>query len=205
MGTYGAAWQSGGYCGSGNVEPLIGSLCGRTAVVVGSAFTVFEELRYVLTRYVEPIVFAVNDIGMFLPKVDHWVSLHADNLGVWKAVRWLQARNMEACKYHTPDPRPVTDYCWERLTPMFCLSGYFAMQIAYIMGAQLVILVGCPGEPVRRFFEAGARTDFGYGGSQFNGDQGVRAQLEHEMHRLPDFKNKVRSTSGWTKTYFGAA
>lgn len=204
MGTYGSAWQTGGYSGSGNVEPLIGSLQGKTAIIAGNAVGVFGEVDTVLALHPDAIVFAVNDVGMYLPRVDHWVSLHADNLGVWKAVRWLTHHQMEAAKYHSVTARPVVDFLWEGLTPCFALSGYFAMQIAYILGAREIILCGCPGSPVRRFFEARLREDgFGYGGGLKGSDKGIREQLEKEMERVPELRKKVRSTSGFTRTFFG--
>jgi len=36
-------WRAKGYSGAGNVEPLIGALEGRTAVVCGNAVGVFED------------------------------------------------------------------------------------------------------------------------------------------------------------------
>ena len=202
MGTYGAAWATGGYCGSGNVASLIGTLAGRVAIVAGGAHTVFDDLEVALEKHSDAVVFAVNDVGMFLPKLDHWVSLHHDKLAVWKQVRWLTTRHREDTKYHSVDANPAIDYVWEGLTPLFTLSGYFAMQIAHVMGASRIVLCGCPGAPERRFFEAAKRSDFGYGGG--DDSHGVREQIEKEMARLPDFKHKVRSTSGWTKTFFGA-
>lgn len=203
MGTYGATWEAAGYCGSGPVSELIDSLRGRSAVVCGSAETVFDDMK-IIERLDNPIVFAVNAVGMFLPKVDHWVSLHADHLGAWKAVRWLQAHDQERTKYHAETARPFIDYVWEGLRPLFCLSGYFAMQVAHIMGAELIVLCGCPGDGTRSFFSQKARTDFFYGGGVNGSDKGVREQVEHEMKRLPSFKLKVRSMSGWTREYFGS-
>lgn len=194
MGSYGASWIAAGYSGCGNVEDLIGTLGGYTVVVCGNAAGVFDELTDALSRAEKPIIFAVNDIGMFLPKVDHWVSLHGEKMEHWMNVRWDQ--NFSSPIMHSiQDVHPVT-IIWDKLTPLMALSGYFAMQIAYIMGASQIVLCGCPGEPKARFFEGSKREDFDYAG-------GTRDQLIGEMNRLPDFKNRVRSMSGWTKSYFG--
>jgi|SRR3990167_5860737 len=203
MGNYGASWESRGYCGGGNVADLINSLRYRPAVICGNGKNVFDELTEVLRIYVDPVIFAVNDVGMFLPKIDHWVSLHSDFLSAWKAVRWLHPKEKEDVFYHSIDKRPFIDYIWQGLTPMFALSGYFAMQIAYIMGAELIILCGCPGDDAKRFFDLIPRDDFSYGGGENGSDKGVREQLINEMERLPDFKNKVRSLGGWTNSFFG--
>lgn len=206
MGTYGSAWQTGGYSGPASVAPLIGSLDGREVIVVGSADTVFEELDHAQNLYPEAAIFAVNDIGMFLPKIDHWFSLHGDKLGAWKSVRWLESHDYEDTKYHSTGKFPYINYNWEGLCPLFALSGYFAMQCAYIMGAPLIILAGCHGSPARRFFDtirAFKGRDFGYGGGAHGSDAGIKDQVIKEMARVPEFYRKVRSTGGWTKEYFG--
>lgn len=203
MGIYGSDWQHKGYCGRGSVAGLLDCHQGRPALVVGSGEGVFQEVRDATARLNDPVVFAANDVGMYLPKLDHWVSLHTDNLGAWKAVRWLHAKEKEVTQYHGVDARPFVDHVWTGLTPIFCLSGYFAMQLAWLMGCSPIVLCGCPGDSARRFFDVEARRDFGYGGLQSGSDHGVREQIEQEMRRLPEFKTVVRSMSGWTKSYFG--
>lgn len=203
MGTYGATWQAGGYSGAGPVRGLLGSLAGRPALVAGSAAGVFAEVAAAERQLDRPVIVAANDVGMYLPRLDHWVSLHADHLAAWKAVRWLHARTKETTQYHSEVGGAVVDHVWERLTPLFCLSGYFAMQIAWLMGCRPIVLCGCPGEPAPRFFEAEPRADFGYGSGAAGSDRGVREQIEREMARVPDFKAAVRSMSGWTRDFFG--
>jgi hypothetical protein len=164
---------------------------------------VFEEFEKARKLFPDAIIYGVNDVGMYLEKMDHWVSLHADNLGPWKSVRWTKAFPSEHTEYHSVTSRPFVDHLWEGLTPLFALSGYFAMQLAYIMGAENIVLCGCPGDSTRRFFEAVARPDFGYGSGTAGSDSGVRQQVENEMKRLPEFKARVRSLGGWTRDFFG--
>ena len=205
MGTYGSDWEARGYAGKGNVSALLGSLTGRSAIVCGGGAGVFEEMRQarVLLDVSDPVVFAVNEVGMFLPTVDHWLSLHADNLGAWKTVRWLHQHAHEQTRYHSVDARPFIDVVWEGLTPLFALSGYFAMQVAWIMGADRIVLCGCPGTQSPRFFEADAKADFGYGQGPAGSDRSIQEQVEKEMRRVPEFRCAVRSMSGWTAEFFG--
>jgi len=204
MGTYGSTWQAGGYAGAGSVASLLGTLQGRPALVCGNAAGVFEELdaAKALTMDRDPVVFGVNDVGMYLHPMAHWVSLHGDKFPAWKAVRWAHAKGEETCLYHTMPPFEA-DVMWEALRPVFALSGYFAMQIAWLMGARPIILCGCPGMQAPRFFEATARPEFGYGNGPAGSDHAIREQLENEMRRLPEFKAAVRSMSGWTAEFFG--
>ena len=208
MGGYGAAWEHEGYCGSGNVVDLLGSLQGRTALVCGNGGGVFEEFEEVYQEGME--VFGCNDVGVYLPWVHHMVSLHCSRLKLWRQLRQDgagESRGNRDFKAHTITDTPGIDYHWDGLCPTFALSGYFAMQIAYLMGAERIILCGCPGLPVPRFFEARPRKDnFGYGkGTKGNSDNGVMTQLTNEMKRLPGFKARVHSTSGWTREFFGAS
>lgn len=213
MGTFGSDWQARGYAGKGNVGELIGSLTGRSALICGGGTGVFEEVVAAQAVHPDAVIFAVNEVGMFLPKVDHWVSLHADNLWAWKVVRDRHPRNAERMKTHSETPRGWLDYVWEQLTPQFCLSGYFAMQLAWIMGAERIVLCGCPGDGTPRFFEAVCRMRpdtsgespylFEYGQGRTGSDQGVTNQLMAEMHRVAGFKDAVRSMSGWSQQFFG--
>jgi hypothetical protein len=211
MGSHGASWSAGGYSGCGNVDKLVGTLRGCPAVVCGSANGVFEDLEFLRRAYgLDLVVFGVNDVGMYLPRMDHWVSLHDENLPAWKTVRWLHEHKDENVLYHGINPKLLKhekdghlDYAWDLLTPLMALSGYFAMQVAWIMGCQPIILAGCPGDRSPRFFEYKGRTDFQYGSGHSGSDVGIRQQLINEMNRVPEFKDVVRSTSGWTRDFFG--
>jgi len=202
MGEYGSEWQHKGYCGRGPVAGLLDCHRGRPALVIGSAEGVFDEVNRALAKLSDPVIFAANDIGMYLPTLDHWVSLHTQNLAAWRDVRWLHPTAREVTKYHSVATRPFIDYAWEGLTPLFCLSGYFAMQIAWLMGCAPIVLCGCPGTPTRRFFDLQRREDFGYGSLSGGTDASVKEQIIQEMTRLPEFKAVVRSQSGWTREFF---
>ena len=192
-------WVCRGYRGSGQVEGLFDSLLGRTALVVGSGGTI-EQIFDDVARFPDAIVFAVNDIGMFLPRVDHFVSLHSEKLLHWAAIRNDGTSKPIYPKFvtHTVRSHPAAiNYHWEGITPLMPLSGYFAMQLAWVMGADLIILIGCPGDGTRRLFAASPKP-----GERYS-ELGIRKQIEDEMRRIPEFKRAVRSTSGWTKTMFG--
>lgn len=194
MGTYGSTWTAHGYSGNGNVAYLVDSHLNRPAIVCGGALTVFADLVEASRFVDDPLIIAVNDVGMYLPKVDHWVSLHAKNLPAWNAVRWLERK--PAGQIHSYEcPQEWND--WQGLNPMFALSGYFAMQIAWIMGCAPIILAGCPGSRERRFFE--------YEKQETHGEANISKQVIHEMNRLPEFKRVTRSMSGWTRSFFNVA
>lgn len=194
-----ADWVCRGYRGSGQVESLFDSLLGRVAVVVGSGGSI-EQIFEDVEKFPDAVVFAVNDIGMYLPKVDHLVSLHSEKLIHWAGVRNDGTSKPLFPKFttHTVRSHPASiNYHWEGLTPLMPLSGYFAMQVAWLMGAERIVLIGCPGDGTRRFFDAKPKP-----GERYS-EMGIRRQIEQEMTRIPEFKRAVRSTSGWTASYFG--
>lgn len=206
MGTYGSTWQHAGYSGCGNVAGLLDSAKGRAALVCGNAEGVFDQYREAVLKYPEAVIFAANDVGMYLPKLDHWVSGHGDNFPAWKAVRWQEDHTRavtEVVKLHSVMNEPIVDYWWDQLNPSFALSGNLAMQIAWLMGCAPIILCGCPNSPMRRFFDVQPRDSFGYGGGTRQADANIKQQLVNEMDRLPAFKAVIRSMSGWSRDYFG--
>jgi len=144
----------------------------------------------------QPVIFAVNDVGAYLPKVNHWVTLHGAYVHAWSNVRWNHLLGRVDNIHAISDDGFEINHVWDGLTPLMSLSGYFAMQIAHIMGAGEIILCGCPGNSARRFFDLTMRDDL-------NMYEGCRRQLIEECQRLPELKAKVRSTSGWTKEFFG--
>ena len=205
MGIAVKASHDAAYSVYGPAGDLLDSLRGQTAVVCGSAETVFQDVNYALDKIQgDRKIFAVNDVGMYLPVVDHWVSLHADKLKGWIETRRREPSLWQEFTTHTSFSAIWSaDYVWQIEPCHFSLSGYFAMQLAYLMGAEKIVLCGCPGDGTRRFFDHKARDDYHYGGGTTVGDQRDRTQLLNEMNRVPDLKFRVRSMSGWSREYFG--
>ncbi len=195
---YGCAWEHGGYFGSGNVEKLLGSLEGREAIVCGSGQGVFDD--YYRQFDGSQVVFAANDISVLLPRVDHMVSLHSGKLELWAKIRGDQTSkgygNFDFVT-HAGHGQSKATYNWQHLTPIMAISGYFAMQIAYLMGCERIILCGCQGDLTPRFWEKETV-------NRAYAEDGIVKQLKNEMERLPHFKAAIRSCSGFTRDYFGA-
>lgn len=188
------------------VSHLIGALTGRTVLVLGNAEGVFEEAQEACLKIDQwPVFFGVNDCGAYMPELDHWISLHSENFEGWKANR---AENgfSDNYKTHTIYSAQKADYNWDGLAPYhFPLSGYLAMQLAWVMGAEKIILCGCPGSPKARFNGTANDTPgFGYGMGTTYSDTEVMKILKREMQRLPEFRRSVKSMSGFSQSYFGA-
>jgi len=199
-GSRGASWESKGYSGAGNVEGLIDSLHGRPAIVAGSGKGVFDEVDFAVNRFRDrmPLVFAVNDVGVLLPRVDHLVSLHTPKLDLWAELRRDPTSSGYGNRdFHVHDAGLYGDrewYQWKNLVPTMALSGMFAAQVAYLMGCEPIILCGCPNDNTPRFWERECG-NFDY--------SRVQQQVKEEMGFKPDFKRVVRAMGGWSRDFFG--
>ena len=192
--TFGNTWEHRGYVGSGNVHALLGSCLGRRALVCGGAQGVFEDVEKIIQK--DDLVFASNDVGMYLPRLDHWATLHYMKMPHWRAIRDdAFSRQIGNTDYKTHSHgSEKAHYDWFGLTPILPLSGLFAAQIAFLMGCNPIILVGCPNDQTPRFFETKA----------IEGYATVQKTIRSEMAFKPEFKKVIRSVSGWTKEFFGA-
>jgi hypothetical protein len=197
MGTYQADWIHRGFSGNGDMAPWLDRMAGRSALICGNGAGVWDDLSRACSLVPDPVFVAVNDSGMYMPKVDHWVSLHADAFPAWRAVRDMQERPPERPQFHSGTKRGFLDAWWDRLTPQFPLSGYFAMQLCWVMGADKIVLCGCPGDESPCWYGPRTRGAFDYG------SKGIRDMVVREMNLRPDFKASVSSMSGWTQEFFG--
>ena len=185
-------WHFRGYSGNQDqIESFIDSLSGRSAIVAGGAAGVLAEMAEAKGQLDDPVIFATNDIGKVI-KWAHWVSLHPDKF-------FSPGQAMT----HTAFGNGA-QFDWRIEPEHFPLSGYFAMQLAWIMGCDRIVLCGCPGEAGPRFDgSANEYAGFGYGSGTTGSDSAVKSMLERTMKRLPEFKAAVRSMSGATKHFFG--
>ena len=196
----GKSWESKGYVGEGNTAGLLDSLSGRPAIVAGSGKGVFEEVQRTTRIMREPVIFAVNDVGVLLPHIDHFVSHHTPRLVHWVNIR----RDPTGGSYgntdfnvHDSGLYGAADWCqWTGLTPKMSLSGLFAAQIAYLMGCVPIVLAGCPTDDTPRFWETEYKTcNVGY--------EKTQKTFQQELYFKPEFKRVLRSMSGWSKEFLG--
>lgn len=193
-------WEYGGYTGEG-CEALLGELRGQPAIVAGNAKGVFEEVSAAESRVGRSVIYAANDVGVYLSRVDHLVSLHSPKLDCWVGLR----RDATSKGYGNKDFR-VHDgglygerewHQWSGLNVTMALSGLFACQVAWLMGCAPIVLCGCPTDSTPCFWQPANTVNGGYAK--------VQSQFKAELERNPPFKAAVKSMSGWTRGYLGGA
>lgn len=173
-----------------------------TALVVGNAECVWQDLE----RYEGPAdaIIAVNCIGMELPRVDAWVTLHPLNFP-----RYVLARHHAGLpeagvlvtnqRDRRQPPWPAIDHVTEAPLPghpQGGSSGLFGAKFALIdWGFDRVVFCGCPLTQTRH-----AVPHPTLGRYVFE----TAPQYQRAWSKIPaEFTARMRSMSGWTRQFLG--
>lgn len=167
----------------------------RLALVVGTGRKMWDEF------YRSPwaaTVFAVNHAALFLPRVEHAVSVHGGLIGGFALSRLSRHPN-DALAVHAPQAAPGVTMVWdERVFPFAGHGGtssLFAVRIAIRLGFKRIILAGVPLDTGGHFYDP---EDYAFP-TNFSGDLAEWAKLRIEHTDI-----EIRSHSGNTRTLFGA-
>jgi len=165
---------------------------GRTALVIGGAHCVHEDIKAAEALGKFDLVVAVNDIGtVYGGKIDAWCSMHPQKLQRWAKMRedagFEPSRTLWTAEHLDAAPN------FSRVINPGGGSAALATEVALSLGAQKVVLAGCPLESSPHFF-----------------DDVPWSPREVEHYRRPWLRHKrdwgsvVRSMSGWTREVYGA-
>jgi hypothetical protein len=176
----------------------------RSALVVGGAACVWDDLSIALREYQPDAVFVVNDIGtVYDDRIDFWCTLHPEKMLDWQQLRKEHGLNTDYITYaHEPwrsptpgEPEPridkVIDYRYPGMTGSGS-SGLLAVKCAQAEGYNRIVLAGVPLQTEQKHF--------------FDGNLWVeRDQFAAAWDIAWPFLNgEVRSLSGWTRHKLGA-
>lgn len=169
----------------------------KTAIVLGGARCVWEDLSEAQKLFSPDGVVCVNDIGVDYPeRVDFWCTLHPEKFEHWQSLRARKARNMDFIAY-AHEPRDgvridkITDYRYPGMTSSGS-SGLLAVKVAQEEGFERIVLCGVPMSFQGHYFE----------GASVSWDDKDSFAPAWEI-ALPRLGN-VRSMSGWTRELLGA-
>ena len=161
-------------------------------LIVGGGSCVLEDLE----AYGKPAgdVMAINDVGMFLPKLAHWFSIHAEQFPAWSTVR-KQHYKAEPI-YHGKQGAEATCVEWPIRGEYGPLGGQSAILVGLALGYDTITLAGVPADDSGHFYPThkrrGQPTDKDLSGSNA------------AFHRIKLIAGeRVRSLSGNTKDIFG--
>ena len=155
----------------------------KRALVVGSAECVWEDLGKVFPW--QGVVCAVNQIGLHLPNVDYWVSLHPENL----VTKWAPKRpelQQEASVWSHKS------YRWVRQTlpDWGGSSGLFGVKVMLSHGFNRIVCAGIPLDGQHHFNIKREWPD-------------CMSYRKAWQKRAVELRPFVRSVSGWTKKTLG--
>lgn len=168
----------------------------RTALVVGGAHCVWDDVKAVRALHDFELFVLVNDIGTVWPyRIDHWVTFHAVLLEKWTDLRRANGFS-DAGKLWTgattskiPPHLSVTKH-WMKVGGSSGMLG----TLVGLDHAHKVVVAGIPLDPAL---------------PHFNNKHGNRPWKDATKYRtawidhLPILRERVRSCSGWTAEQLG--
>ena len=175
----------------------------RTALVLGGAGCVWEDLEAALELGEYHGAVACNDAGAFYPgTLDAWVSLHPDKFGIWASKRVAGGFGLPAAilGHLEASGRKALPLCVTGRTEFRFdgqkttgSSGLFALKVALVdLGFNRAVLCGVP---------MTARDGHFFDTAEWRGD------IAHQrgwLEVMPQIKDRARSMSGWTREKLGA-
>jgi hypothetical protein len=169
----------------------------KTAMVLGGAQCVHDDIKAAQELFTADIIVAVKDIGITWPNVDYWATFHPER---------LPKELGERRKAGLPDPKEIWTHQINRPKGQAALgvpikilrirggsSGLLGTEGALAV-ADRIVLCGIPLDPGQVHYKRPRRGGW----------------PPAKMYRLawnevyPKLKDRVRSMSGWTKELLGA-
>lgn len=169
----------------------------RTALVVGGAECVWEDLDKVSGLFKPDLIIAVNDIGLWLTHIDHWVSYHHSQLFRWAQQRLDSGLPPPSSYWTNPanfKTSPYPDGFFKTIKTEGGSSGWMATAVALQKEKCKVVLAGVPMVPAMRHFNDKQKGKPWVDGKNY---------LSHWKTHSVKYAQAIRSMSGFTKELFG--
>ena len=95
-------------------------------------------------------VMVVNQMGIFMPNIQHWFTIHSSVLPGWQGVRADAVRGLNSDYVtHSKQGGVQTDVNWTIRPHHGTTSGMAAIMVALCLGYERVVLAGIPAEADR--------------------------------------------------------
>lgn len=165
------------------------------AIVLGGAECLREDMDAAFALFKPDVIIAVKDIGITHPHIDHWVTYHPERLPKEIAIRRAKglADPLYIWTYDKIMHRPKVGVEFRTVKHRGGSSGFMGMAVACIV-ADKAVLCGIPMDPAQKHFSRPKKR--GWPEAMYY------RKVWSEHHN--EYKNRVRSMSGWTRQIFGA-
>lgn len=204
-------WESNGIFGRGEKAPVIAGQYSGTAVVLGSARCIWDDMDKIDFDSPKVQVIAINDMIMHYKGIlSHAVSLHPEEPPLWRQLRWTNAcasgghiythshrlpENNDNLPPYEFKTRHALDFLWEIEGGRGGSSGLFACMVGLALGYERIILAGIPIDGTGHFFDPPDK--------KVNQFLGQNITWEWENARDKYFQGRVKSMSGRTMEWLG--
>lgn len=162
----------------------------RSALILGGAKSVFEDYQSALQMINFDVVIAVNDIGIEIPEIDVWCSMHPEKIPMWLEARRRNGFRDPRGFWTTLDKTPPKDVDFQKLRNTRGGSGLLAVYVARYLNCDKIVLAGIPLTVDGEHYHTPGH---------WKECKLYRVIWEADASLL----NDVRSMSGWTKERFG--
>ena len=179
----------------GDLPSIAGTYSGE-CVIIGPAPGGFADAK----RYCDARdIMAVNDIGMYLPRLAHWVTPHADMFQAYRKIRSLRYTDPSVICHCKQGGEDLPSIKWPISGHFGILGGPTAAIVAIGLGYRKVILAGLPASNTGHFYPDEIPAEF-----TERWDHGQQHVLD-AWQRIADWApGKIKSLSGNTRKIFGA-
>lgn len=186
-------WTLRGITGEGGEIPEIAGQCSGRLLVCGCGPGLWRDMALAQGRF--DAIMAVNDAIALIPQpLTHAASVEHRLLGHWAGIRGRRQRSRFLT--HCPRPAPGVDHVWRLGTGLGGTSALFAALVGLCLGYGSVLLAGVPLSNGGHFWGPPAEVSR-------HDDACVRKVWRETALHVPEFRERVRSLSGWTRDLLG--
>lgn len=159
-------------------------------LILGGASCIWEDIEASQEIFIPDEIIAINDIGIYVETIDHWVTMHPLKMSIWlkqrndngfaKPIMWTANHKFEEIK-GLKGFKGVNSSAG---------GGVLAVQLARFRGATKVVLAGVPMTREHCHFNK------------------VHSWMEADLYKQfwrgqKRYPYIVKSMSGWTKELYG--
>lgn len=164
-----------------------------TALLLGSANTLEADKAAALGLFEPDLIIACNHAARDEPgRVDHWVTMHPDQLPAWITARARAGRSPAGRFWHArhrPLPKGLTSTPIENWGGS---SGLLCVAVAFELGVERIVLAGIPILKTARHYDDPRHWEE------------ARGYWPAWERHAPRLQGRVKSLSGWTCNLLGS-
>lgn len=163
-----------------------------TALVLGSANTLWDDRAAALELFEPDVILACNHAGRDAPgRVDHWCTMHPELFPIWVAARADAGRPAADRLWHAKHKRLPVDVSSTPIESWGGSSGLLCVTVALALDCERVVLAGVPMVKTMLHFDSDKHWEE------------ARAYWPAWERHEPKLLGRVKSMSGWTRDLLG--